>query len=247
MRIFVIHLKVMRMNKDEELPIVRKAENLTGIFFPQNEFLEKAESDRIEAAVKSGTIIKAENRGSRLYVDKKKLPAILGTDSKGVNKIYNNAQEKDKYENGNNKYLAQSEVKKEIEIRLEQPRNEFEREKLKHASNCLDAVRESETLKKERLIEAGRIEHNRSTLTQKYIKDNNITECELTGEKFKGDAEAHHVDRVSDAPEKALMEENLVAVKSSVHRDIHKKNAEGEEALKDYIEENGYNTPKALS
>lgn len=229
-------------SKDKNLPAVRKAADLT-INFPTNNMLEKQEQDGIKKAINQGGIVSQEGR---CYVDTKKLPKLLVTDKKGAAKVYNNAQENDKYENGNNQYLSTSEVKKNIDERIQEPRSTLEHEKLKYSEECINAFRDSTELVNERHIESDRIVRDRSLLTNRKINQENITECQLSGEPFEGDARGHHVERVADNPRKARDLNNIVAVKDRIHDDIHDKGAESPEELRKYIKKNNYNMPDNL-
>ncbi|MEG1132157.1 MAG: hypothetical protein RSD77_07555 [Romboutsia sp.] len=229
-------------SKNKNLPTVRKAKDLN-ILFPSNDLLEEKEQNLIKKSVNEGGLVSDKGR---CYIDSKKLPKLLVTDKGGAAKIYNNAQEDDKYENGNTQYLATSEIKKNIDERIQEPRCTLEHEKLKYSERCIDAFRDSIDLVTERHIEADRIAHDRPLLTNKKIKADNITECQLSGEAFENDARGHHVDRVEDNPRKARDLDNIVVVKDKVHQDIHNKGAESSKKLKKYINENNYNMPPNL-
>lgn len=228
--------------KEKNLPSVRKAGDLT-INFPSNNLLEEKEQDVIKKAINQGGIVSEEGR---CYVDTKKLPKLLVTDKKGAAKVYNNAQENDKYENGDNQYLSTSEIKKNIDERIQEPRSTLEHEKLKYSEKCINSFRDSIELVNERHIESDRIVKDRPLLTSRKIKEENITECQLSGEAFEGDARGHHIERVVDNPRKARDLNNIVAVKDEIHNDIHDKGAESPEELKKYIKENKYNMPDNL-
>ena len=230
------------LNEDKNLPAVRKATDLT-INFPSNNLLEEKEQDSIKKAINQGGIVSQEGR---CYVDTKKLPKLLVTDKKGAAKVYNNAQENDKYENRNNQYLSTSEVKKNIDEKIQQPRNTLEHEKLKYSEECINAFRDSTELINERHIESDRITKDRPLLTNKKINKENITKCQLSGEPFEGDATGHHIERVADNPRKARDLNNIVVVKDEIHYDIHDKGAESTEELKKYIKKNNYNMPDNL-
>ncbi|WP_367280603.1 hypothetical protein, partial [uncultured Clostridium sp.] len=94
--------------------------------------------------------------------------------------------------------------------------------------------------------EADRIAKDRSSITKKKIKENNITQCQLSGEVFENDARGHHIERVADDPRKARDLENIIVVKDAVHKAIHNKGAESRESLKEFIKENEYETPDNL-
>ena len=228
---------------EKNLPIVRKLCDLEDIFFPPNGVLEERETQKIENAIMEGGII--SETGS-LYFAKRKIQPILATDRKGVNKLYNDSQECDKLEIGSEQYLAHSQIKKNIDERLQQPRNILEQEKLKHSEKCLDVVRDSPTLVKERSIKEERINQARPTLTKKMMKEEERRVCELSGEIFEDDAQAHHILRVADNPERALDPSNMIVVKGKIHRDIHATNSEGEEGLKNYAKKNNYTIPNRL-
>lgn len=230
------------LKEDKNLPAVRKATDLT-INFPSNNLLEEREQDIIKKAINAGGIISEEGR---CYVNNKKLSKLLVTDKKGAAKVYNNAQENDKYENGNNQYLSTSEVKKNIDERIQQPRSTLEHEKLKYSESCINAFRDSIELVNERHIEADRIAKDRPLLTNKKIKEEDITECQLSGKPFEDDARGHHIERVADNPRKARDLDNIVVVKDEIHDDIHDKGAESPEELKIYIKKNNYNRPNNL-
>lgn len=230
------------VNDNINLPAIKKAEELT-ITFPSNDLLEPKEQNVIQNAITKGGIVASEGR---CYIDTKEMPKLLVTDNKGVAKIYNNAQEDDKYENGNNQYLSTSEIKKNIDERIQEPRGALEQEKLRYSETCLNAFRDSPELEKERHIEADRIAKERPLLTNKKIKAENIDMCQLSGEKFEDDARGHHIERVADNPRKARNLDNIVVVKAPIHVDIHNKGAESPEELKKYIETNNYNKPNNL-
>ena len=228
--------------KQENLPAVRKAGDLT-INFPSNNLLEEKEQEIIKKSIIQGGIVSEEGR---CYVDAKMLPKLLVTDKKGAAKVYNNAQENDKYENGDNQYLSTSEVKKNIDERIQEPRSTLSHEKLKYSEECINAFRDSSELVNERHIESDRITNDRPLLTDKKIKEENITKCQLSGKPFENDARGHHIERVADNPRKARDLNNIVVVKDKIHDDIHNKGAESPEKLKKYIKENKYNMPDNL-
>lgn len=241
-----IKLKRLKDNKDSNkknnLPSIRKASELT-IEFPENNLLEEKEKNKIKNAVINGGIVTGEGK---CYLNKKQLKDVLVTDKAGANRVYNNAQAKDKYENGKDKYLSLAEIKKNIEERIEEPRTTLVHEQLKYAEKGLDSFRDAKELQDERHIEADRINKERPRITREKIKQDNIKECELTGEKFENDARGHHIDRVEDQPRKARDLSNITVVKDKVHKDIHKQGADSKEELKKYIKEKGYNTPNNL-
>lgn len=227
---------------NEKLPAIRKAADLD-ISFPDNDKLEEKEKKPIKSAVLNGGLVAPDGR---CYVENNEVHKILVTDKKGGAKIINNAPEEDKYENGNKGYLASSEVRKVIDERMQEPRSTLEHERLTYADNCLVAFRDASDLVKERHIEADRIQRDRAALTDKKIRDENIQECQLSGQPFEKDARGHHIERVVDKPRKARESDNIIVMKNPIHLAVHENDAETPETLKKFIEKNGYNKPNNL-
>ncbi|MEG2291630.1 MAG: hypothetical protein RSC24_16790 [Clostridium sp.] len=184
---------------NKNLPDIRKASDLT-IVFPTNNCLEKKEQTRITDAINEGGIV---SPSGRCYINNNQIYKILATDKKGAAKVINNAQENDKYEDGNQKYLSTSAVKKNIDERIQEPRSTLKHEQLKYSEECINAFRDSKELEKERHIESDRIAKERPLLTKRKMKEENITECELSGKPFDNDAQGHHMKRASDDPRSA--------------------------------------------
>lgn len=234
---------VMSKKKETDtLPDIIKAKDLE-LKFPKNKFLEKKETDRIENGILKGGIATGDGK---CFIRLAQLPKVLISDKSAAARVYNNADEKYKLENFEEKLLEIPEIQKDLTRRLEEPRSALEREKLNHSENCLKVFRENETLNKNRLIESDRIAKGRLTIGTEKIKNEKIEECQLSGEKFNGNAEAHHIERVADEPNKALDTKNLIVTTDKIHKEIHKENAETPEELKKFIDEKGYSTPKNL-
>lgn len=227
-----------KKKEKENLPNIIKAEDLE-LEFPKNEYLEKKETDRVENAILKGGVATGDGK---CFVGLSQLSKVIVSDKAAAARVYNNADEKYKLENSKEKFLEIPEIQKEIARRLEEPRPALEREKLNHSEECLKTFRENEFSNKNRLIESDRIAKGRLTIGVKKIKKEKIEECQLSGEKFNGNAEVHHIARVADDPTKALDLENLIVTTD----DIHKENAETPEELKKFIEKRGYSTPENL-
>lgn len=211
--------------------------------FPDNKYLEKSEKERIEKGIIEGGIATPDGK---CYIGIKEIPKVIVSDKKAAARVYNNAENKYKLEDSTTKYLGVPELQKEISRRLEEPRSTLEREKLAHSERCLETFRENESSRKSRAIGADRIAKSRTTIGSKKIKEEKIEHCELSGEKFNGNAEVHHIERVADEPSKALEHSNLIAVTDKIHDKIHNENAETPEELKEFIDNEGYNTPPNL-
>ncbi len=212
--------------------IKHQAESLS-IEFPKNDNLSEQEMQRaIKSINKHG--IALEN--GRTMVEKNALPTMLCTDKKGANKVYGKLSESDKYRDGDKQYASTSSVTKEISERIQEPRDALTREQLKYNEQCLNALRDADKLENERSIDEARIRKELPKLGKKIMNEKGIKNCEVTDEPFDNDAHAHHVERKSDVPRRALDPSNIKMVKKEVHDDIHESNAEGEEAFNAYVE-----------
>lgn len=231
-----------KKKEKDNLPDIIKAEELE-LKFPKNKYLEKKETDRIENAILKGGVATGDGK---CFVKLTHLSKTIVSDKAAAARVYNNADEKYKLEDSKEKFLEIPEIQKELTRRLEEPRPALEREKLIHSEECLKTFRENEFLNKNRLIESDRIVKGRLTIGAEKIKNEKIEECQLSGEKFNGNAEAHHIERVADEPNKALDTENLIVTTDKIHKEIHKENAETPEELKKFIDDRGYSTPKNL-
>lgn len=187
------------------------------IEFPDNELLDESEKKRIQDAVSNGGIA----FGTSTYIDSKYLPSIFNTDTKGVKIALNNAPKEEIKTYANKEYLSSPEVQKEIAKRKEQPRMALENKKLEYSSDCVKAFSDNGKLQEERCLQAERIVQKRATIGKKYLRDNNITKSELSGKEFNGDAQVHHIERVSDCPEKAFDQDNMIALTQKEHEDFH--------------------------
>lgn len=230
------------MNDDKQLPVKFTAKELE-LKFPDNIFLAKDEQSKINNAVKDGGIVASDGRG---FFDAKVLPDLLSTDKKSAAKVILDANDEDILKNGSDKYLSMAATKKEIDKRIQEPRNVLKIEKLKHSEKSINTFRDAPELEKERQMEAARIAKERSTLTSKKIKAENITSCQLSGGKFNNDARGHHIKRVEDEPREARNLNNIVVVKENIHKDIHAYGAESPEELIAYAKSHGYSIPDNL-
>lgn len=209
------------------------------IDFPDNENLTDKEKAVTRNAITKGGIVRNDGQ---TFINKNEIPNLLITDKKGANMIYNDLVDDEKFENGSSKYADTSVITKEISKRIQEPRPQLEREKLKDSRDCINAFIDSPKLEKERSIESDRIQKELPKLTKKKVKAENIVCDQLTGEEFDNDAEGHHKERKSDNPRKALDPSNIIVTKKKNHQEIHKNSAEDKESLKNLALKNSWNT-----
>ena len=212
------------MSKDIVLHSTEKLD----IKFPEPYDIDKKRSLKSQDLIKKTSIY---NESGKTFINKNSISHLLGTDKKGVNKIYNNADNEDKIENGNNKYLSTSATKKEISKRIEEPRDTLEREHLKDTEKNLIALRDFPDLEKLREIKESKIRKELPKVKEKKRKLEK--EDYVTGELLTK-PEVHHIERVADNPNKALDEDNLVVVNQDTHKEIHKEGAESKEKLEEF-------------
>ena len=231
---------LMKDEKNVTSLVKYKAEELS-IDFPDNKYLTEKEKADTRNAIKKGGIVKNDGR---TFINKNNMPNLLCTDKKGANKVYNDLDDDEKFQDGNSKYADTSAITKELSKRIQEPRPQLERERLKDSRDCINAFIDSPKLEKERSIESDRIQKELPKLTKKKIKAENIKYDQLTGEKFDNDAEGHHKERKSDNPRKATDLNNILVTKKKNHQEIHKNNAEDRESLKKLAQEKGWRTDK---
>lgn len=213
---------------------IRKASEFD-IKFPENKNLKTNEKAQIQKAITDGAIA----IGTKTYVDSDKVPKILGTDKKGVQMVLNNAPKEDVKQYGDTEYLSTPHLQKQIAHNKEQPRPELDREKLKYASECLDAFSGNSQLNKERNIESDRITKGRSKIGAKVIKERGSTVSEISGKPLDGKACVHHKSRVADKPEEAFDDDNLAVILVNEHTDFHASNyTQDKNGFEEYTSEN---------
>lgn len=205
----------MRSKNKDELE-VRKASTYK-FEFPDNPFLQEAEKQRIQGAVKKGGIA----IGNETYMSDDQLPKLLSTDRQGVVNIMMETPQEDLIKIGDTEYMSTPQLQKEIAKKRQQPRSTIEQEKLGYAMACVDAFSNNTELSKSRAIEAERIAKERVSLGKKVIKERQSIVSELSGRPLEGRAEVHHKDRVADKPERAFERANLTVIRDDEHQEYH--------------------------
>lgn len=230
---------VLMKNNEKETSLVKYIAGDLPIDFPDNDNLTDKEKAVTRNAITKGGIVRNDGQ---TFINKNEIPNLLNTDKRGANKVYNDLDDNEKFEDGNSKYADTSAITKEISKRIQEPRPQLEREKLKDSRDCINAFIDSPKLEKERSIESDRIQKELPNLTKKKIKAENISCDQLTGEEFDNDAEGHHKERKADNPRKALDPNNIIVTKKKNHQEIHRNGAEDKESLKNLALKNGWNT-----
>lgn len=228
------------MSDDKNLPVVHSAENLTITFPKKNEHIDDKDAERNRHLIKKDG---AYTNDGRAYVDTSALSHLLATDKRGVNRFYTKLDNNDKLELGSRRLASVSSVNKEISERLQEPRDTLQRERLRDAEGCVNAMRDAPELEKIREVEESKNRKEQPKLKAKKIKAGNITTCQLTGAPLDPDADAHHVERQADQPRKARDLNNIIVANKPPHREVHAAGAESQEELSLLCDKNGWNDP----
>ena len=223
----------------KNLPSIHSSKNLTISFPDKNIHLEENESKKTRIIIQDNSVYSADGHG---YINKNDASHLLGTDKKGVNRIYNNLDEEDKLENGNEKFISIPAMNKEVSKRLEEPRDTLQRERLRDTEGCINAMRDAPELEKIREVKESKNRKEQPKLKAKKIKAENITSCQLTGDALESDADAHHIVRKSDEPNKASDLDNIIVINKKPHKTIHIKGAESEKELEELSKDQGWKT-----
>lgn len=199
------------------------------INFPEpSKSLSENENNLIRNSIKENGSYDAKT--SETFINKKALKNILHTDQEGVKKFYNDLNNSDKREYSSDRFASTSSLKKELNERIQQPRDIVQREKYRESERCLDAMRDSPELEKIRGIEESRIRRQLPKLKDKKQKSERIMNCQISGQPIEN-AEAHHIIRKADDPRQATNLDNIAIVNENVHTRIHQEGASTKEEL----------------
>lgn len=223
------------MCSDKKELTLKSAIGLT-ISFPEPHPIIKTEGEKTrELLTKKGYYDSADGK---VYVDKNTVPHLLATDKAGANKIYNELNDDDKYENGVQKLISVPALQKEISERITEPRDTIQIERLKDSEQCLISLRDAQEIVRDRELQESKIRRDLPKLREEVIKKKNISQDECTGEKLH-QPHAHHIIRRSDKPREALNLNNIAIVNEDTHHDIHAKEIHDKDDLIAYSDKNG--------
>jgi hypothetical protein len=229
--------KLVTRKKNEDAVIKFKASDIK-LDIQKSEKLTEEEQSKINNVVQENGIV---TQDLRTAINKNGIKAILTTDQKAVNRLYNNLDEDDKIENGDEKYIRTPAVIKEICEREENYHNPHTKAILEHSKRALDALSNNSEVENLRQIDKSRKDKQLPQVKQEKIKES-MSIDNLTGESIeKGDV--HHTERVADNPRKQNDKENLIFTSHKNHSKIHKENAETPKELEQLAKNEGWNYP----
>lgn len=207
---------------------VYKARELT-LNFPDsdNEYI-KDQVEKTKNVIKENGIYTSDGKA---FVDKKSVPHLLATDTKSANRIYNNLDDEDKFENGTEKYISVDATQKELSKRIQEPRDTNEIDRLKYSEKAIVTLRDAPELEKKREQLESHIRKELPKIKKKKRKMDKIDD--ITGDKLDT-PEVHHKDRVADKPRKALDNDNLATLNKPTHKKLHKLDIETREEYDEY-------------
>lgn len=226
-------MKVIAMSEDN-LPIILPASFLNIDFPKPNEQMHQKDVEKIQ-----NTIIKhgAYTIDGETLIDRKAIPVLLNTDQAGANKVVAETPDKEKIEDGDKILVRSSHLNKVISDRIQEPRDPYQHEILKYAEKSLNSFRDNPSLQNSRHVLEARNERDMPAVKRKVLAE---AETCISGDPLEPNAEVHHKDRVADAPRRSIDPNNLVATNRETHREIHRAEAHGEDALEKMAEERGW-------
>ncbi|HEY8034662.1 MAG TPA: hypothetical protein VIF37_03630 [Methylobacter sp.] len=221
-------------------PAVRSASEINIQFTEESKALDSQDAEKIrKTVVKHGG-----DYGGKCFIEKSGLPRLLCTDAKGANRVYINAAPKDKFQDGDKRYINVTAVQKEIGDRIQQPRDAYMHERLKYSDQCLRDYRDNPTVAQDRHIEESMIRRDLPKLKSRKIAVEGITACQYTGESLEKNAAAHHRIRKSDDPSLALDLNNVDIINPKPHKKVHDEGAESPDELRALCEKESWNFPE---
>lgn len=220
--------------------VVRTAADLT-LKFP-----EPQPSLAVKDAEKTKDVIRKHGaydlQGGSL-LSTKSLPKLLVTDVEGAKRFFMRLNDDDKVKDGNNSFAKGPAVLKEIAQRIEAPRDAYVHERLKYNEECLKKLRDAPEIERIRVLLESKIRRELPNLKQLKINAGNISECQVSGDALEADAHAHHKERKSDNPHRALDLDNIIIVNEKPHQIIHQAKAGDDASLKELCIEKGWKLP----
>jgi len=208
--------------------VVHKAGNLT-LKFPDNdnEYIRK-EVEKTKRIIKNDGVYTPDGRA---FINKKSIRHLLTTDSKAVTRIYNDLDNKDKLENGLEKYISVEATQKELSKKIQEPIDTNKKDKLRYNEKAVIVLRDAPELEKKREQLESHIRKELPKVKAKKRKAENI-DC-ITKEPLSSPV-VHHIERIADNPRKALDEDNLAVMNKDTHTKIHKEDADTKEGFEQF-------------
>jgi len=219
---------------------VRSANELTLNFPVRDGLVDARHAERTRLAIREHGVFMPDGRTA---VGLTALPAILATDQKGANRVYLGLSPRDKFSDGDRRYAMLPALQKVVSERIEEPRDAYQRERLRDSEACLQALRDAPELDKARSVDESKIRSALPALKRRKIEAEGITACQLTGMPLEKDAAAHHANRKADFPRQSLDLDHVVIVNKVPHEDIHRAGAESKEELSEFAKKRGLKDP----
>lgn len=232
---------VTKMSDEKNLPAIIKPASDLNLALPQATNLRNEDAEKIQAAIKK---YGAFTQDGESLVNAKGVTTLLATDPAGARKMINNLPDSQKIEDGKNLFIKTAPLNQEISRRIQEPRPTLEREKLKHAEGCVNALRDHPELERARSLL-----HDYSKGDMKKAKRQvreSSTHC-ISGEELPPNAPVHHIERVADEPRKCADPKNMIAVTPDTHKTIHAEEAHDQKSLDDLAKMKGWPASQALS
>lgn len=221
--------------KSETTALVALSDQTLDVKLPDPpSILRQKDAQRTRNAImKHGAI----THDAKMVYDRDALPALLSTDNAGATDVVLALKDDEYFRDGNKLYIYQPPINKELSLRIQQPRNAYQLDRLRDAESCINAVRDAPEFENRRLKIEARNRKETAKAKQDALKS---TKFCISGELLREDAEVHHVQRVADKPELAAEPSNLRPVNVPVHRMIHAERAHSAAALEELGKREGW-------
>lgn len=191
----------------------------TPLNFPApSEFVDAEHASKTRLAIQENGVYE---QNGKTAVRVAALPQILSTDVVGSKKFFNNLPKKDKFKDGNDRYVRTPALKRELDDRIEKGFDAKKIEQLRESERCLAALRDNIKSRTIRGLTESANRAGQKSLKKNKIERDNITVCEGTGEPLEANAQAHHKVRRADDPDLALDLDNIEILNEAAHAAHH--------------------------
>lgn len=240
----------MRSKVTKKKELITLASELDIDFPEHSEYIEDKSAKNIQKAITTNGIALRTNNvavNRECYLEKKSLTTLLKTDTKGVNRLYNNLPKEDKYSDGKKRFVKLSASQKILSDRIQEPRAPLVNLHLQYAEECLISFRDCAQLQHDRALSNDQINNKLPKLKGSLINERELTECEYTGKDLENNAVAHHRERKADQPALSLDPENLDIINPDPHTTVHSSDAESSKEVDKLCDNKGWNKPRNKS
>lgn len=137
-------------DEGEEAQITITSLESTPLDFPNaGEFVDKEHAETVRKAIQQHGVY--DDKG-KTALGTPALPVVLGTDTVGAKKFYNNLPDEDKFKVGNKRFVRTPALRRAIDERIEKFYDVVKNEKLIESNRCLEALRDNSKSRIRRIL-----------------------------------------------------------------------------------------------